>query len=126
MVDIQNWTTWNYTYHVFTNIPTVFQPHKQKTNHWDIGNSKIFAVSMQDLTHAFQHKASQLCNTKLKTLSYLPAHSFIIITNTTPISTNQTYKWKQWCISHNISETFPLHSHTTHMSNKIMMGQHQM
>ena len=26
--------------------------------------SKIFAVSMQDLTYAFQHKASQLCNKK--------------------------------------------------------------
>ena len=58
-------------------------------------NSKIFAVSMQDLTHAFQHKASQLCNTKLKALSYFPSHSFIIIANTTPVSTNQTYKWKQ-------------------------------
>ena len=41
-------------------------------------NSKIFAVSMQDLT----------CNTKLKTLSYFPAHSFIIIAYTTPVSTN--------------------------------------
>ena len=51
-------------------------------------NSKIFAVSMQDITHAFQHKVSQLCNTKLKTLSYFPAHSFIIITNTTPVSKN--------------------------------------
>ena len=56
-------------------------------------NSKIFAVSMQDLTHAFQTKG-------ISTLQYqtqntkLPAHSFIIITNTTPVSTNQTYKWK--------------------------------
>ena len=47
---------------------------------------------MQDITHAFQHKVSQLFNTKLKTLSYFPAHSFIIIANTTPVSTNHTYK----------------------------------
>ena len=40
-------------------------------------NSKIFAVSMQDITHAFQHKVSQLCNTKLKTLSYFPSCPFI-------------------------------------------------